>query len=141
MFAEDEETSALLRQATALLECKEGDEAIRHLYQARDRMMVSKVHYPVETWCKLPLYLSRIGRFDEAMAAFDWLLEDLPRRARKESFMDDPDVSFGRKTPKTKIYNMIVSTSQTIIEEKRAVALRRQTKALGKLTNEAQRVR
>lgn len=133
MFAKDEETAVLLKQATALLANKQEDEAIRCLYQARDRMMVSKVHYPVETWCKLPLYLSRIGRFDEATAAFDWLLEDLPRRARKESFMDDPDVSFGRKTPKEKVYNMIVSTSQTIIEEKRAVVLRRQTKAVSKL--------
>ena len=132
MFVKDEETAALLRQATALLEGKQDDAAIRCLYQARDRMMVSEVHYPAGTWCKLPLYLSRIGRFDEAMAALDWLLDDLPRRARKESFMDNPTRSFGKNMPKKTVYNQIVKTTKSIVEEKRATVLRRKAKAVEK---------
>ena len=68
------------------------DAALDYLTQAKARMIESPVHYPIETWCKLALYLSRAGRFEESLHEFDWLLADLPRRARKESFMDAPDV-------------------------------------------------
>lgn len=128
MFVRDDETDALLRESTALLASGREDEAIDCLYKARDRMMVSVVHYPHETWCKLPLYLSRVGRFDEAMAAFDWLIADLPRRARKESFMDDPTRSFGKDTPKKTVHNAIVKNLNRTVEAKRAVALRRKAK-------------
>lgn len=59
------------------------------------------------------------------MKAFDWLLEDLPRRARKESFMDDPDVSFGKGKSKKSVYENIVRIGKRVIEENRKVALRR----------------
>lgn len=124
----DAETAALLRESTALLASGREDEAIDCLYKARDRMMVSIVHYPHETWCKLPLYLSRIGRFDEAMAAFDWLINDIPRRARKESFMDNPTFSFGKDTPKKTVHNAIIKNLKRTVEAKRSVVLRRKAR-------------
>lgn len=94
--------------------------------------MVSEVHYPDETWCKYPLYLSRAGRFQEAETEFDWLISDLPRRAHKESFMDNPDVFLGKGVSKKSIYNSIIRNGKRVIEEKRKVALRRKTKAIDK---------
>ena len=126
----DADTAALLRQSTRQADAGDWDGAITTLRAAKARLIESHVHYPVETWCKLALYLSRAGRFDESMAEFDWLLVDLPRRARKESFMDDPSVSFGKKTPKKNVYNAIVRNTRRIVEEKRAVALRRQRKSI-----------
>lgn len=125
----DDETAALLREATRLADLGEWDAAIDALTAAKARMIDSPVHYPGETWCKLALYLSRAGRFEESMAEFDWLLADLPRRARKESYMDDPSRSFGRGTSKRSIYNQVIRNGKRVIAAKRAVALRRQQKA------------
>lgn len=124
VFSRDEETAAMLRLSTRQADAGDWDAAIATLYVARDRMM-SSVGHPAATWCKLPLYLSRAGRFDEAEQAFDWLLADLPRRARKDSFMDDPSVSFGKSTSKRKIFNLIVRATKKVIDQKRAVAQRR----------------
>jgi hypothetical protein len=129
MFVRDDETAALLREATALLDSGAGDDAIERLLLARDRMMTSEVIYPVQTWCKLPLYLSRLARFPEAMEAFDWLIEDLPRRAEKESFMDDQSVSFGKGTSKKSVYSSIVRTGKEVVNRNRKVVLRRMNKA------------
>lgn len=128
-FPRDDATAALLRLSTELADKDDWVGAIDTLIAARERMVDSCVHYPVETWCKLPLYLSRAGRFQEAEAAFDWLLADLPRRARKESFMDDPAVSFGKGAPKTKVFNLIVRNTKRVVDEKRAVVKRRLQKA------------
>lgn len=128
----DTETAELLRQSTGQADAGDWDGAIATLRVAKARLIESHVHYPVETWCKLALYLSRAGRFEESMAEFDWLLADLPRRARKESFMDDPSVSFGRKMPKKSVYNAIVRNTRRIVEEKRAIAVRRQEKAVSR---------
>lgn len=124
MFVRDDETAELLRNSTAHAEAGNWEAALECLRQAKDRMIVSPVHYPIDTWCKLGLYLSRAGRFDECMKEFDWLQSDLPRRVRKESFLDDPNVSTG-STSKRSIYNAIIRNGKCGIEEKRAVALRR----------------
>lgn len=126
-FQRDDETAALLRTATAHAEAGDWDSALECLRQVKTRLMVSPVHYPAETWCKYPLYLSRAGRFEESMQEFDWLLGDLPRQARKNSFMDDPNISFG-KTPKKTIYNATIRNGKRVIEEKRQVAIRRREK-------------
>lgn len=128
MFPRDEETSALLREATAFADKKEWEQAIACLRKAKSRMIVSEVQFTNEAWCKLPLYLSRAGRFDEAMVEFDWLIADLDRRARQFSFMDRPEVSFGKGESKRSIYNLIVRSAKKVIEEKRQVALRRREK-------------
>lgn len=125
----DSDTGALLRQSTSQADAGDWNGAIETLRAAKARLIESHVHYPVEAWCKLALYLSRAGRFDESMAEFDWLLSDLPRRARKESFMDDDSVSFGKATSKKSVYNANVRNTRRIVEEKRAVALRRQRKS------------
>ena len=124
MFVRDDETAALLRAATARADAQEWDAAINCLTQTKARMIESSVHYPIETWCKLALYLSRAGKFEESMREFDELLADLPRRAHKESFMDVPEVSFGSTRKKT-IYNAIIRNGKRGVTEKRAVALRR----------------
>ena len=124
IFPRDGETAALLRESTAYADKKNWAAALECLENVKARMIVSPVHFPIEAWCKLALYLSRAGRFDDAMKEFDWLLADLPRRARRESFMDDPSVSFGR-TSKESIYAGIVENGKRVIEHKRQVALRR----------------
>lgn len=129
MFVRDDETAALLREATRLLESGAGDQAIECLLLARDRMMLSEVAYPPQTWCKLPLYLSRLGRFAEAIDAFDWLIDDLHRRAEKESFMNDPSVSFGKWTSKKSVYASIISSGKQVVERNRQVVARRMKKA------------
>lgn len=136
MSKTDADTAALLRQSTSQADAEDWDRAIETLRAAKARLIESHVHYPVETWCKLALYLSRAGRIEESMAEFDWLLDDLPRRARKESFMDDPSVSFGKKTPKIKVYNAIVRNTRRIVEEKRAIAVRRERKAASRMKTE-----
>lgn len=123
-FPRDDETAALLRAATAHADANKWDAALDCLRQAKARMIESPVRYPIATWCKLALYLSRAGRFEESMREFDWLLADLPRRARKESFMDDPDVSFGKTSKKT-IYNAVMRNGKRGIDEKRRCALKR----------------
>jgi hypothetical protein len=110
----------LLRLSTKQADSGDWEGAIATLYAARASMIES-------SWCKLPLYLSRAGRFDEAESAFDWLLEDLPRRARKESFMDEPTVSFGKGASKKTVFNLIVENTKRVVEEKRAVAQRRRS--------------
>jgi hypothetical protein len=127
----DDETDALLRLSTQQADASDWDAAIATLYAARDRMVESWTHYPPETWCKLPLYLSRAGRFDEADSAFDWLLADLERRARKESFMDDPSVSFGKGRSKKAVFSAIVRNTKQVVEQKRAVVRRRREKGRG----------
>lgn len=128
MFDRDDETASLLRAATAHAEAREWHAALDCLRQAKARMIESPIHYPIETWCKLALYLSRAGRLEESMQEFDWLLADLPRRARKESFMEDPNVTFG-KTRKKTIYNAVMRNGKRGIEEKRRCALKRILKA------------
>ncbi len=129
MFDRDDETASLLRAATAHAEAREWHAALDCLRQAKARMIESPIHYPIETWCKLALYLSRAGRFEESMREFDWLLADLPRRARKESFMDSPEISTGSKSKKT-LYNAVMRHGERGIEEKRRIAIRRSEKLL-----------
>ncbi len=76
MFAQDHETDALLREATQWSDAKDWDRAIACLRQANARMKVSPVSYPVQTWLRLPLYLQKAERFDEAMIEFTKLADE-----------------------------------------------------------------
>lgn len=125
MFTRDDATADLLRRAAAMKDAGSIATAVLLLEQAKLQMIDSPVHFPAETWCKLPLYLEFAGRADEALSEIEWLLEDLPRRAHKESFMDDPTVSFGKGVSKRSIYNRIVKTSKVIYERKRDLILKR----------------
>lgn len=124
-----DDVGALLRGATAQADLKNWDAALALLVAAKQGLILDSARYPVDTWCKYPLYLSRAGRFEESMREFDWLIDDLPRRARKESFMDDPNVSFGKGTSKKSIYNANIKIDKEGIERNRQVALRRMDKA------------
>ncbi|MBL8396163.1 MAG: hypothetical protein JNK99_15695 [Candidatus Accumulibacter sp.] len=133
VVSHDEELAALMRLATQHADAKDWDAALATLYEAKARMIESLGHQTNEAWCKLPLYLSRAGRFAEAMAEFDWLLADAPRRARKESYLDDPSVSYGKGTTKQSMYRLNLRNIKRVVAQSRAVALRRQQKAEAKL--------
>lgn len=121
-FPKDEETDALLRQSTRQAEEGNWDAAIVTLRAAWKRMMVSPVAYPVETWCKPPLYLSRAGRFDEADEAFDWLEGDIGRRAERDCEKVPPE-------RKKAAIRLSIKNSRQIIKAKREVAAKRRRKA------------
>ena len=94
-------------------------------------MLVSPVSYPAETWCKYPLYLQQAGRFAEAMTEFQFLLDDLERRARRDAQLDDPNV--GPKQQKLTYYRGIIKNDKRIIREKMTLAQIRQQKAEAKV--------
>lgn len=127
--------AASLSEATAYAEAKDWDKAIAVLQVARAQMAVSPFTYPVETWCKLPLYLQRAGRFEESMQAFDSLLDDLPLRVRRDTALDDPNVS----TPaqKRSQYKQLLKNDAEGIRNKKALAEKRQAKALSPTTQRA----
>ncbi len=126
MSTDDEKLSALLRKATAFKDSKQWPEAIAALYEAKKLMLVSPVSYPIETWCKLPLYLQQADLFAESMAEFQFLRDDLERRARHDSMLDDPDV--GSLRSKRQCYEGILSGDPEMIEEKQALATQREAK-------------
>lgn len=125
----DDTIPALMRLATQHAGTLNWEAAINALREAKALMIESPAHHTNESWCKLPLYLSRAGRFAEATVEFDWLLADAPRRARKESYLDDPSVSYGKGTTKQSIYRLNMRNTKRVVAESRAVALRRQQKA------------
>lgn len=129
----DDETSLLGRQATVLKNAKDWDGAVSCLRSMQESMWDSHVHYSVDTWCRLSLILQQAGRFEESELEFQKLLNDLPKLARKHSFMDDPNVSFGKDTSKKSIYNHIVKVHGMIIREKWELAKTREARRLSKL--------
>ena len=80
MFSRDDETAALLREATRWADEKNWPQALACLEQAHERMQTSPVSYPIETWLKRPLYLQKARQFDKALAVCQQLIEDTPRR-------------------------------------------------------------
>lgn len=129
-FASDDAVAAGLREATALAQEKRWPDAIATLEQTHAAMLVSSVIYPAETWCKLPLYLQRAGRFEESMRAFDFLLEDLPRRARRDARIDDDTV--GPDSQKARFLKGLMEHDTEVIKTKRALAERRHFQAVKK---------
>lgn len=125
-FARDDRVAELLRQATAFKDQKDWDAALTVLAEAKRLMLVSPVSYPAETWCKYPLYLQQAGRFEEAISEFQFLLDDLERRARRDSQLEDPNV--GPESQKLEYYKGIIRNDGRIIKEKMALARSRQEK-------------
>jgi len=126
-FARDERVAELLRQATAFKDKKEWDAALDVLAEAKKLMLVSPVAYPAETWCKYPLYLQQAGRFEEAVSEFQFLLNDLERRARRDAQLDDPNV--GPERQKLAYYKTIIRNDRRVIKEKMTLARSRQKKS------------
>lgn len=135
-FPRDDETAKLLRDATAFKESGDWDSAIRALAEAKERMLSSVIGYPAETWCKYPLYLQQAGRFEESMAEFDFLLNDLERRARKEAFLDDPN---WKSLPS--YYHGLIENDGNTIRAKKALAQAREEKKRLKDAAQKQKVK
>lgn len=138
MFARDEVVAGLGRLATALKNAGETDQAIQKLRERKPLMVTSPVHFYADEWCRLPLLLQQAGRFDEAMDEFAWLLSDLPRRARREAYLDDPNVSFG-KTSKRTIYNNTIKNGTAGIRRSIELAKKREERRKEKAMKDAKR--
>jgi tetratricopeptide (TPR) repeat protein len=121
MFVEDPETDSLLREATQWADAKEWDRAIACLEKADARMQVSPVIYPILTWLRLPLYLQKAGRFDEAMAEFERLMQETPDRIARH-FAHRPKAERGK----------FVRHEKSVIKDKMALAKEREKKRKAK---------
>lgn len=128
MFAQDEETAALLRQASAYKSAKNMAEAIVVLRLAKARMLVSPVDYSPEQWCKLPLYLQAAGRFDEALQEFAFLQQDIERLATHCARVDQAATAAERKRRET-YRKGILTHYPKIYREKLALVQKREAKA------------
>jgi hypothetical protein len=95
--SDGDRASSLHREATKLNDAGDVDGAITLLREAKTFLERSSVGFGDATWDRLPRLLQRVGRFDEAMAEFDYLIADLPRRARNAVAMDDPSVRYDDK--------------------------------------------
>lgn len=126
MFASDEPLAALLRNSTAFKDAGQWESAIDALYQAKKLMLTSPVNHTAETWCKLPLYLQQAGMFEQSMVEFQFLIDDLERRARSYSRLDDPDV--GPLKGKKAYYEGILKNDLEAIKKKHALAIQRESK-------------
>ncbi|MDR0441572.1 MAG: hypothetical protein LBI59_11450, partial [Candidatus Accumulibacter sp.] len=80
----DERITELHRQATQLKNSGRWTDAIEALHEAQTRMRASGAVGTIETWGRLPLYLQRTGLFEEAMAEFRRLLDEVPARMERE---------------------------------------------------------
>lgn len=125
-FARDDKAAELLKQSTELANKNKWDKALSALAEAKKLMLISPVAYPIETWCKYPLYLQRAGRFEEAIIEFQFLFDDLDRRARHEAKLDNPNI--GSEHRKKAYYQIIINNSKRVIKEKMALAQSRQKK-------------
>ena len=126
MFDSDEPLAALLRESTAHKDSGNWPAAVASLYQAKALMLVSKVSYPAAAWCKLPLYLQQAGLYTASMAEFEFLLDDLPRRARRDARLDDPNVL--PEASKQRLYKSLLENDAKTIQLKRVLALKRVAK-------------
>ena len=125
----DDLLSALMRDSTTHKEAGSMADAVACLYQAKALMLKSPFSYPVEAWCKLPLYLQHAGMFTESMAEFQFLLDDLPRRARNEARLDEPYMGPISDASNKRLHtSMLVNDAETI-HAKRALAEKRELKA------------
>jgi hypothetical protein len=129
MFTSDEPVAALLRESTALKDAGHWPDAVARLYSAKALMLLSPVSYPVETWCKLPLYLQQAGLFAESMAEFQFLLDDLPRRAKKEARLDEPYTGPIASARNEHLHKSLLRNDAKTIQTKRDLAEKREERA------------
>lgn len=121
VFAEDPQTASLLREATRFADAKNWDAAISCLREARSRMQVSPVSYPIKTWLRLPLYLQKAGRFQEAVDEFRRLIDESEVRVARD---------YPHQTPAKR--RVIAGQDLLVIREKMKLAQRREAKRQSK---------
>lgn len=68
--------SRWLKKATAHHDAGRFDRAVKCLRKAYRATSKGETSYPVETFLRLPLYLQKAGRFDEAWSEFHKLITD-----------------------------------------------------------------
>jgi tetratricopeptide (TPR) repeat protein len=115
MFASDEETAELHRQATAFGDAKNWDKAVECLRRANERMVYSPVSYPILSWLRLPLYLQKAGRLAESMQVFDELDAATPTRVSRLDRSGDK--AFLRR---------LTAYERGVIKKKRYLAIKRE---------------
>jgi tetratricopeptide (TPR) repeat protein len=82
----DQEVATLHKRATSLKDDGRIDEAVQCLKRAQHLMRTEASYsYPIEKWCRLPLFLQLAGHFDEAMQEFKRLIYEVDERLLKES--------------------------------------------------------
>ena len=86
--AEEERGSELLKEATRKKAAKDIDGAILSLREAYPLLERSAAVYPIDTYLRLPLYLQRAGRFEEAQQEFQALLAGVDARTTRECVQD-----------------------------------------------------
>ncbi len=131
-FARDDETSALSRKATALKDAGDWDGAINILREVKERIWASPVNFGIDAWCRLPLVLQQAGRFEESELEFEKLLEEVPRMARKFSFMDQPEIFVG-KPGKQAMYKQTLNVYTKLIKERRELSKQREARKMVRL--------
>jgi tetratricopeptide (TPR) repeat protein len=132
-FARDDETAALARKVTALKDAGDWNGAISTLREFKEKMWVSPVNFGVDAWCRLPLILQQAGRFEESELEFEKLLDELPRLARKYSFIDEPEIFVGEPGKKA-MYQQTLKIYKKLIKERRELSRTREAR---KLTRQA----
>lgn len=83
----DEETAALMREATAAKNVGDWPRAIDCLQRAKMRMGSG---HTIDAWLRLPVFLQQAGRFSEAMTEFAWLIERVNARDPRLIFNGGP---------------------------------------------------
>lgn len=117
----DEITASLHREATKLSDEGNLKVAIECLKKAQERMIEQPTYWPIESWLRLPLYLQKDGRYDEAIAQFNWLLEK-----------NNEWVSTGFKHQPVEVRKKLAASVKSKIEQKIELAKRREQKRLDK---------
>ncbi|PHM18074.1 MAG: hypothetical protein CJD30_03685 [Sulfuricurvum sp. PD_MW2] len=79
-FQEDKETDILHKQATVFSKNGDLDSAILTLYRVKERMLISNVFYTIDQWTRLPKFLQKAGKFNDAIIELNFLIEDVERR-------------------------------------------------------------
>jgi tetratricopeptide (TPR) repeat protein len=123
----DQRIAALNRQATVHKENGDWPAAVACLKEAHGLMGKSGLAHTAQAWCRLPLFLQQAGRFDESMAVFDELLDQLPEMARRATGIGNKNI--GPAQGKRSRYNWLVASYKKVYLEKRELAQSRQAKA------------
>ncbi|MFA7269845.1 MAG: hypothetical protein WC073_10915 [Sterolibacterium sp.] len=108
----DEEFMRLSREATEAKKAKDWGRAIDCLRQIKDRVLASG-DFP--SCMRLPLFLQQAGRFDEAMAEFNLLIQQTKPRIDRE---------FAHALPSVR--RSVVASTRMRIYDKMRLACQRQ---------------
>lgn len=139
-FARDDETSALARKATDLKDKGDWDGAINTLREMKERMWDSPVNFGVDAWCRLALVFQQAGYFEESEREFEQLLDELPRLARKLSFIDDTS-SLLKQQAKQEMYGQTLKIYRKLIKERRELSRTREARKSARLAKIADRAK